>query len=89
MLRRPPRAPDVQIADQPLVLVVDKVGVAENPAVRAQGVAIQGALIDKALDQLRRSVKIPFEGRTPGFDFLVEQIFQVGGAEIAQLNQLR
>src|SRR5260370_6534588 len=64
VLPGPAGSPHVQVANKAFVLVIDEVGGTKNSAAFDQRVTIQGALIDKALDQFRGSMKVPGHGIT-------------------------
>src|SRR6266481_5701061 len=80
------RVADKEVADNALILLVDKEGVAEDAAPLDGGIAGENFRVHVAEDHLSRGGIVPGKGAAPHGDLLFQQRSKVGGREVSEIE---
>ena len=80
------RVADKEVADNALILLIDKEGVAENAAPLDGGIAGENLRVHVAEDHLSRGGIVPRELSAPHGDLIFQQRSKVGGREVSEIE---
>src|SRR5258708_28573223 len=80
------RVADEEIADNALILLIDKEGVAEDAAPLDGGIAREDFGVHVPEDHLRRGGVVPGKRAGPHGDLIFQQRWKVGGREMSEIE---